>query len=310
MAMESITLKQLRGLLAVAQAQNFRKAAENLGLTQPSLSAQIQTLEATLGATLVERSRQGALLTPIGREVAQRARRILDETTALTDLVTTSRKGLSMSIRLGVMPTVGAYLLPTVVDRLHGDHPDLRLYIRESAPRRLVQELVDGVHDVIITHLPVPDADLEVKEVYREPFLLTLAKDHPLAAQAEIRTDDLRGLEILSLDPSYHLHDPLMGVFETFGARVSPSYEGTSLDALRLMTGMNMGVTFLPALYVRSEIHQGSEVVARKLSNRSLSRSMGLAWRGSARGNSAFEALRKVVQDSFEVLGQQVMRGL
>jgi LysR family hydrogen peroxide-inducible transcriptional activator len=310
MPADSITLRQLRGLLAVAEARNFRKAADNLGITQPSLSAQIQTLETTLGVTLVERNRSGALLTPLGRDIAARARRILDETTALADLATSTHDNLTTSLRLGVMPTVGAYLLPTAVGKLHRAYPDLRLYIRESAPRRLVQELAEGVHDVIITHLPIPDAELEVREVYREPFLLTLAKDHALCSKGEIRTDDLEGLEILSLDPSYHLHDPLMGVFETFGARVSPRYEGTSLDALRLMTGMNMGVTFLPALYVRSEIHAGSEVVARKLTGRTLSRTMGLAWRKSARGNSAFEALRRVVEESFEELGAEVMSGL
>lgn len=310
MPADSITLRQMRGLLAVAEARNFRKAADNLGITQPSLSAQIQAMEAALGVTLVERSRAGALLTPLGREIAVRARRILDETTALADLATSTRDGLTASLRLGVMPTVGAYLLPTVVGKLHKAHPDLRLYIRESPPRKLVQELSDGVHDVIITHLPVPDGELEVREVYREPFLLTLAKDHALSGKADIRTEDLEGLEILSLDPSYHLHDPLMGVFETFGARVSPRYEGTSLDALRLMTGMNMGVTFLPALYVRSEIHGESEVVARKLTGRTLTRTMGLAWRRSARGNSAFEALRSVVEDSFEELGAETMARL
>lgn len=303
---QQVTLRQLRGLLALAETQNFRRAAERLGVTQPSLSAQIQALEAALGPQLVERSRAGALMTPLGRDVATRARAIVDAVTALEDFTRGAAQSLGGSIRLGVSPTVGPYLLPNVVTELRSNHPDLKLYIREAPPHRLVEELSDGGHDVILTQLPVKSGDLTVEELFREKLYLVLARDHPMARQAEISASDLSGLEVLSLEPSYQLHAQVADLCAAFGARFASGYQGTSLDALRLMSGMGMGVTFLPQLYVASELNHDSEVVARRLRGRDVYRRIGLAWRKSLGDAVAYPRLADVIRSVYKSISEKM----
>lgn len=297
--MPPVTLRQLRALKAVSETASFRRAAERLGVTQPSLSAQIQGLEDALGVRLVERGRTGATLTPLGREVEAQARGILDGVAALAE---TALGGGLGTVRLGVTPTVGPYLLPHAVARLQAVAPELKLYIREAPPRTLTRELSEGVHDIIVTQLPVVEADLEAEELFREPLLLVLPADHALARKDSVGRDDLSGLEVISLDARYQLHDQVTGLCEAFGARFQSGYEGTSLDALRQMTGLGMGVTFLPMLYVRSEIRAESEVVARALQGRAVHRAIGIAWRRSAGRTRAVEILAQLLRETYRTL--------
>lgn len=294
---EALTLKQLRYLLALGEAKHYRRAAEICGISQPSLSAQIQNIEEALGVHLVERSRSGVSLTPVGREVAARARRILDEVQSLTDFTAGAQRGLVGTIRLGAKPTLGPYLLPHVVARLHRQHPDLNLYVRESAPRELEHELSRGIHDVILAQLPVGGAELITERLFREPLYLALASDHPLAKQEVLKPAQLKGLEVLSLTPQFHLHDQINELCKEFGATPLRDYEGTSLDAIRLMVGMGMGAAFLPALYAGSEITPRSEVVVKKISGKTITRSIGLVWRKSAGRATAYKQISNVMRD-------------
>ncbi|MEO1242654.1 MAG: hydrogen peroxide-inducible genes activator [Pseudomonadota bacterium] len=294
---EALTLKQLRYLLALGEAKHYRRAAEMCGISQPSLSAQVQNIEEALGVHLVERSRSGVSLTPVGREVAARARRILDEVQSLTDFTAGAQRGLVGTIRLGAKPTLGPYLLPHVVARLHRQHPDLNLYVRESAPRELEHELSRGMHDVILAQLPVAGAELVTERLFREPLYLALASDHPLASEDILKPAQLKGLEILSLTPQFHLHDQINELCKEFGATPLRDYEGTSLDAIRLMVGMGMGAAFLPALYAGSEITPRSEVVVKKITGKTITRSIGLVWRKSAGRATAYKQISNVMRD-------------
>ncbi|MCG8442952.1 MAG: hydrogen peroxide-inducible genes activator [Caulobacterales bacterium] len=287
----------MRYLLALEDAKHYRRAAENCGISQPSLTAQIQNLERALGVHLVERSRSGVALTPVGREVADRARRVLDEVQSLADFAAGAQRGLVGTIRLGAKPTLGPYLLPHVVARLHRLYPDLNLYVREGAPRELEHELSRGVHDVILAQLPVAGSELVTERLFREPLYLAVAADHPLAREPEVTVQHLAGLEVLSLSPLFHLHDQITALCQEFGATLVRDYEGTSLDALRLMVGMGMGVTFLPALYVRSEIPTRGEVVAKKLHGKSIARFVGLVWRKSAGKAESFQQITRVIRE-------------
>lgn len=301
-AAADLTLRQLRALSAVAEMGSFRRAADRLGITQPSLSAQVQGLEDALGRRLVERGRSGALLTPAGREVEGRGRAILDAVGALID----SQSGeIAGTLRLGVTPTLGPYLLPRVVAELHGSEPDLRLYIREASTRVLVRQLAEGLHDVVVTQSPLARPDLDSETLFSERLYLTLARDHALAAAGTIRSEDLAGLNVLSLDAGYQLHDQVRGLCESFGARFDEGYEGTSLDALRLMAGLGMGVTFLPALYALSEIRSDSEVVTREIAGHPVARPIALAWRRSAGRGAAIARLADVLRQTFASLAGQ-----
>ena len=292
-----LTLRQLRYLIALDDAKHYRRAAERCGISQPSLSAQVQNIEGALGVQLVERSRSGVALTPVGREVAERARRILDDVQGIVDFTAGAQRGLVGTIRLGAKPTLGPYLLPHVVAKLHRQHPELNLYVREGAPRELEHELSRGIHDVILAQLPVTGSELITQRMFREPLYLAVAADHPLASKTDVVTADLEGLQVLSLSPSYHLHDQINALCQEFGATLLRDYEGTSLDALRQMVGMGMGVTFLPALYVRSEIPSRSEVVVKPLTGKSVTRSVGLVWRKSAGRAAAYKQIAEVMRD-------------
>lgn len=294
-----LTLRQLRYLTALEETRHFREAAESCGISQPSLSVQIKTLEDALGLTLVERGRGPVQLTLAGREVALRARDILDAAQGILDLSVTLKSSLGGTVRLGTSATLGPYLMPHVVGELRSRHPDLRLYIREAAPRALLRELIEGSHDLILTQLPVSGSTLSITRLFREPLYLALPTDHPLAAKDMIEDRDIADQTILSLSPIYALHDQVSAVCIDTGATLSREYEGTSLDALRQMVAMGMGLTFLPAMYVQSEITgRAKDVTVRPFRGRRFNRSIGLVWRASSGAGSAYERLASVIRET------------
>jgi LysR family hydrogen peroxide-inducible transcriptional activator len=274
------SMRQLRYFVALAEMRHFRRAAEAVGISQPSLSLQIGNLEELLGTQLIERGRGPVTLTPVGREVLILARRTLDDAQEILDVTAAMRGGLSGTIRLGASPSLGPYLLPRVVGQLHKTFPDLRLYIRERVPRQLREELLDGTHDMILSQLPMQGAEFHVRRLFSESLLLVVPPDHPLARQPSVAVSDLKGLEVLSLGPDFVLHDQIQVICSEHGADLVRDYEGTSLDALRQMVAMGMGVTFLPQLYVTSEIDpREAAVVALPMVRSNFNRTVGLVWR-------------------------------
>jgi LysR family hydrogen peroxide-inducible transcriptional activator len=290
------SMRQLRYFVTLAETRHFRRAAEGLGITQPSLSLQISNLESLLGNQLIERGRGPVTLTPVGREVLTLARRTLDDAQEILDLTAAMRGGLSGTIRLGASPSLGPYLLPRLVGQLHKTFPDLRLYIRERVPRQLREELLDGTHDMILSQLPMQGADFHVRRLFSEPLLLVVAPDHRLAAHSSVGVADIAGLQVLSLGPDFVLHDQIQVICAEYGADLIRDYEGTSLDALRQMVAMGMGVTFLPQLYVSSEIDPRERaVVAIPLSRPGFSRSVGLVWRRASGARLIYDRIANAI---------------
>ncbi len=289
------SLRQLRYLIALSETRHFRKAAEMLGISQPSLSLQIGNLETLLAVRLVERGRGPVTLTPEGREVLSRARRAVDEVRGIVDMTARLRTGMAGTIRLGTTPTIGPYLLPFVVERLHAQYPDLRLYIREAPPRDLRSGLLEGGLDVILTQLPEPGADLTAKRLFREPFLMAVSSDHLLARETIVSEDALSGQTVLSLGPDYAMHAQIAALCRQHDAILARDYEGTSLDAIRQMVGMGMGVACLPRLYVKSEIEgRASNVTVIPFRRSSMMRTIGLVWR-SGSGADMFRLLSDAI---------------
>ncbi|WP_020590585.1 hydrogen peroxide-inducible genes activator [Kiloniella laminariae] len=273
------TIRQLEYFLALAEDLHFRKAAERLHVSQPTLSDQIRELEYRLGVVLLERSRQSVALTPVGQDLVERARYLLRDLDDFCDAAKSASGMLGGKIRLGIAPTIGPYLMPKVIPQLHKRYPDLKLYIREDRSRVLEQALRDGVHDLVMTALPVQDDNLENFLLFKEPLLLGLPRDHPLTSRTEIEPQDLAGESVLSLGAGHRLFEQVQRLCEELGAVVQSDYEGTSLDALRQMVGMGMGVSFFPGLYVRSEITNDDQVVVRPLQSSAAQRQIGLLWR-------------------------------
>lgn len=292
-----VTLKQLGYFVALADTRHYRKAAERVGISQPSLSQQIVGLEASLGLDLVERGRRGAVLTPGGREVLARARKILDEVTMLQGVAKDVRKGVQGTIKLGSTPTLGPYFLPYVMRELHLAYPALKVIVRDAAPAILQDELLDGRHDMILTQLPLRSSDIESVRLFREPLKLVVAQSHGLARQKSASDEDLRGRDLLTLSSSYRLHHQIVDLCEDLGANLREEYEGTSLDALRQMTALNMGVTFLPSLYVRSEVSpEKGDVTALSFRSDQFTRSVGLAWRRQSAHDEVIETIADIVR--------------
>lgn len=292
-----VTLKQLGYFVALADTRHYRKAAERVGISQPSLSQQIVGLEASLGLELVERGRRGAVLTPGGREVLARARKILDEVAMLQGVAKDVRKGVQGTIKLGSTPTLGPYFLPYVMRELHLAYPALKVIVRDAAPAILQDELMDGRHDMILTQLPIRSSDIETMRLFREPLKLVVAQSNRLAKQKSASDEDLRGRDILTLSSTYRLHHQIVDLCEDLGANLREEYEGTSLDALRQMTALNMGVTFLPSLYVRSEVSpEKGDVAALSFRGDQFTRSVGLAWRRQSAHDEVIESIADIVR--------------
>ncbi len=170
-----LTLRQLRYVIALGEHASFTRGAAAAGVSQPSFSQQIQLIETTLGGRVVERGGNRAFLTPLGRDVVAGARRVLAEVAAIEALADNPDDALTGTIRLGVSPTLGPYLLPRLVARLHSTSPDLRVHVREGLPNVLVELLADGTHDVILIQLPINDRGFHVERLFREPLLLAMA---------------------------------------------------------------------------------------------------------------------------------------
>ena len=297
MALAKITLRQLHYLQALAATGHFRRAAEQVGVSQPSLSAQIALLEQRLAIKLVERGGSAPILTPRGRDIVERAQRILADVQALEDSAQNDTQGLNGTVRLGVSPTLGPYLMPYVVARLHRDHPNLKLHVREGFPDDLVRELASGMHDAVLVQLPIVGNDFIVERLFREALLLVMAADDPLAARDAIDIADLAGRGLLTLSSKYKMTEQIMALGQGVGAHVLRDYEGTSLDAIRQMAGMGMGLALLPALYIRAEVRDEHDVVVRPIRGRDLYRELGLVWRRGAGRSSAYQDLSAILVD-------------
>src|SRR3546814_15481 len=208
----AITLKQLRYLVAVADARHFGQAAAACHISQPSLSAQIQQLEETIGARLFERSKRRVVPTPLGEAVAERARKVMAEVDQLAAIAQAAVLPLAGPFRLGVIPTLGPYLLPRVMPRLRKAYPDLRLYLREDLTERLLERLVRGTLEAVLLALPVGRPDLVERPLFDEPFLLATPKGHRLAGRKTIHQQDLAAANLLMLEDGHCFRDQALEV--------------------------------------------------------------------------------------------------
>ena len=297
------TLRQLEYLDAIKEARHFRKAAEKIGIGQPTLSTQISALEKRLGVQLVERSRSSVLLTPIGEKVLELGRVALRCAREIEEVAASHRGDFGGMIRLGLPPTIGPYLLPRMLPQLHKDHPDFKIYVREEVPNRLSDALAEGAHDAIISPLPAKSADFQSLAFCREPLFIVVSHDHPFAQKRYVEQSDLKNLPVLALEHGHQLHEQVETICEEYGARLLFDFGGTSLETLRQMTALGMGAAFLPGFFVRSMLDDRSGVKALELKGRSLYRTIGLIWRRTSMRDAEYrmllQYLRRTVENEF-----------
>lgn len=285
------TLRQLEYLVAVADFQNFSRAADACHVSQPTLSQQLRALEERLGVALIERRASGAELTPIGRAITARARRLAVEVQDIRDLARRGGEGLVGTLRFGVTPTLGPYLMPPIVAALHREQPDLRLHIREGIPEEQALALSRGALDMLLGPLPIEGGDIEVQPLFRERLFVVAPPDHPLAKRAKLAVGDLAGAQVLSLDRRHHLHRQVAAICLDLGMVLLRDYEGTSLDSLHQMAASGTGLAVLPELYIRSDVGGLTGVKVLEPKGWNFTRSIAAAWRSGAAYGDAYRTI-------------------
>lgn len=294
-----ITLRQLRYLSSLARHRHFGRAAEDCAVTQPALSMQIRELEREIGAELVERRPNDIALTETGREVAERAEHILAVTRDLVDFAR-HRAVLSGSLKLGVIPTLAPYVLPMLLPLLQKRYPQLRLDVRETQTRVLVNELVAGDLDCVLLALPVEGADVETLKLFDDAFLLAVPAGDPPAAHGRVTIDDVDQRRLILLEEGHCLRDQALA-FCTMQGRDQPASLGaTSLTTVMQMVANGLGVTLLPNVAAKAEARDERVKLLRFAAPEPV-RAVGLAWRRTSPRKRDFEALGALLKEALDV---------
>lgn len=291
------SIRQLQYLVAIADTGRFTEAAKRMHVSQPSLSNQLAEMEVELACALVERGRNGAFLTPIGEEVAKRARFILSEVEDIRAVTRETANGLAGRIRLGVLPSVGPYLLPTATKRLHEKFPELRLSVHEERTVDLETHLTSGHFDIIMS---TSDAHITHKSIdlFNEDLWICTASDDPLTHETgKLPLSSLAGRSILGLGPGHRFSQLVEELARKAGAYISEEYQGTSLDAIRQMALMGAGIAILPSLYVKVEAQRDKDITLRQIDDPLAQRSISLIWRAKSPLAKKFE----ILADNFKV---------
>ncbi len=274
--MNRITLKQLRYFQMLGRHGHFGRAAEACAISQPALSMQIKELEDALGATLIERGARQVRLTKFGEETLQRARDILHTVDELEDSARASRDQLVGQLRLGMIPTVAPYLLPTVIGNLKLRHPELDVQLRETLTANLIQEIMDGRLDTAIVALPVSEPSLTEVVLFTEKFLLV----RPVADEgtAVPSGEKLRQMRLLLLEEGHCFRDQALSYCKMQPSLPRQGLDASSLSTLVQMVGAGIGVTLIPEMAVAVETRSAAVCVAR-FKEPQPARTIGMIWR-------------------------------
>lgn len=278
----AVTLAELRYLVALSDYRHFGRAARASLVTQPTLSAAIKKLETTLQLTLFERSSKLVIVTPLGAEIVEEARRVLDAMDRIGDLAVHGREPLAGPLRLGVIPTLGPYLLPWLLPDLKKSYPRLTLVLREVKTDEVVQEIVHNQLDAGILALPLPTTGLSSSPLFEEPFWFVAPEGHAFAKQSNVAEADLEGERMLLLDEGHCLREQALTLCRKAGAKTPEEdgdYRATSLETLRHMVAAGMGSTLIPALALRPDEERRTHVVVRPFKSPEPGRRLALAWR-------------------------------
>ncbi len=299
----NLTLKQLRYFSALAETLHFGKAAKVCNVSQPALSMQIKDLEAHLGVTLVERGATRLLLTLEGQEIAKRARDILMSVQDLAELASHRRHPLAGRLRLGVIPSIGPYLLPKLLPDIHSAYPDLELSLRESQTQVLLDDLLDGRLDLLILALPVEPEDVDTMALFEDRFSIALPRGHGLAGRSAVTQEELAEEHLLLLEEGHCLRDQALAICKTPG---TDEFRASSLATVVQMVANGYGVTILPALALATEVgdHDADARDSRPIhmvpfADPAPFRTVGLAWRRSSPHGREFVELGEFIKERF-----------
>jgi LysR family hydrogen peroxide-inducible transcriptional activator len=304
-----MTLTELKYIVAVARELHFGRAAEACHVSQPTLSVGVRKLEQELGVLLFERGGIEVSVTPVGRQVVEQAQRVLDETGTLREIARHGIDPLAGALRLGIIYTIGPYLLPLVMPRIISDAPQMPLLLQENFTVRLIELLRQGDIDVAIMAEPFPDQGFDSVALYEEPFVVAVPCGHPWAQRESISSVELKQQTMLLLGAGHCFRDQVLEVcpelsrYSQASGGIQKTFEGSSLETIRHMVASGIGITVLPWL------SQPAAVLAGKARDDGLlayvpfappppTRRVVLAWRRSFTRFAAIDSLRDSILNS------------
>ena len=308
-----MTLTELKYIVAVAREKHFGKAAEACFVSQPTLSVAIKKLEEELQLKLFERSANEVTVTPLGQEIIQQAHSVLEQAALIKEIAKRGKDPLAGALRLGVIYTIGPYLLPSLVRQMIAQAPQMPLMLQENFTVKLLEMLRTGETDCAILAEPFPDTGLAIAPLYDEPFMAAVPMAHPLAQQTAVTAEQLKNETMLLLGTGHCFRDHVLEVcpefarFSSHAEGIRKSFEGSSLETIRHMVAAGMGVTLVPRLSVPdaalldSPQRQNEDAYVKYLpitdaaGGAPPSRRVVLAWRRSFTRYEAVAALRNAI---------------
>jgi LysR family hydrogen peroxide-inducible transcriptional activator len=298
-----MTLTELKYIVAVARAKHFGHAAEACFVAQPTLSVAIKKLEDELGVVLFERGGSEVSVTPLGAQIVAQAERVLEQTAAIKELAKQNKDPLAGPLRLGVIYTIGPYLLPPLVKNLIQNVPQMPLVLQENFTVKLLELLRQGELDAAIMALPLPDHGMSIQTLYDEPFVVAMPKQHPWASRKEISAQDLKTETMLLLGTGHCFRDqvlevcPEMARFSAGGNGMQRTFEGSSLETIRHMVASGIGLTVLPRASVPDMKDPNGMLAFVPFSAPAPSRRVVIVWRKSFTRRAAIEAVCQAVAE-------------
>jgi LysR family hydrogen peroxide-inducible transcriptional activator len=291
-----VTLTELRYVVALAQERHFGRAAQKCFVTQPTLSLALAKLEDELGVKLFERNKNEVLVTARGAQIVEQARRVLDEVAKIPHLARGGRDQLAGALRLGVIPTIGPYLLPDLVPILRRRAPAMPLVIEENLTGNLAPMLRDGELDVVIIALPFALPGVKTRVAYEEPFSVVVPEGHRWEARKAVKPSELAGENLLVLNAGHCFRDQVMEACPGQANTALPEGRaGSSLETIRNMVASGLGVSVLPASALAAR-YATKLLKTVPFTNPVPSRKVALAWRTSFDRPLAVETLASAIQ--------------
>ncbi|MBU2993281.1 hydrogen peroxide-inducible genes activator [Octadecabacter sp. 1_MG-2023] len=297
--MNNLTLKQFRYFDALAVHGHFGRAADVCGISQPALSMQIKELEDSLGSQLFERSARQVRLTAFGEDLAPRVRDILRSVDEVEDLARQSQNTLTGRLRIGVIPTIAPYLLPSFLGHLTHAYPTVDVHVRETQTQTLIEELTHGRLDAAIVALPVSEPTLEEVTIFEEDFVLV----RPVADRAAPVPDaaDLAKMRLLLLEEGHCFRDQALAFCSLRSALPRESMDGSSLSTLVQLVGAGIGVTLIPRMAIGVET-QSANVAVASFKGTQPKRTIGMVWRKSSPLADQYREIVSILEQASEAI--------
>jgi LysR family hydrogen peroxide-inducible transcriptional activator len=295
-----MTLTELRYIVAVARERHFGRAAEACHVSQPTLSVAIRKLEEELGVQLFERRVAEVTTTAIGERIVTQAQRVLDAAASIPELARQGRDPLSGPMRLGVIYTIGPYLMPALIRQLQKDAPQMPLLLAENFTVRLLELIKNGELDAAIMALPLPESGLVIRPLYDEPFMVAVPRRHAWTKRRSIASVDLRRETMLLLGSGHCFRDQVLEVCpelarSSSAGGIQKTVEGSSLETIRQMVASGIGITVMPRTSVPERPRRDSLIAYLPFKKPPPDRRVVLAWRKSFTRQAAVDAISQAV---------------